>query len=91
MRNLEAHPVDQELDPVPGARRLAVRATATDSELEEFGARFLERSKPFVLVTTSALNLFAPVRNLLANLPNGPTWRCCAGYPGLESVASGTK
>ena len=37
VRNLEAHPVDQELDPVPGARRLAVRATTTDSSWRNSG------------------------------------------------------
>lgn len=38
----------------------------TDSELEEFGARFSRyQSKPFTLVTTSLISLFGPLQRLL--------------------------
>ena len=61
----------------------------TDSELEEFGARFSSlRSKPFVLVTTSALNLFAPVRNLLGEPAQRADMALLRRVPWLRNLAS---
>jgi len=61
----------------------------TDSELEEFGARFSSHSsKPFTLVTTSALNLLAPVRNLLGQSAQRADMVLLRRIPWLRNLAS---
>lgn len=61
----------------------------TDSELADFGAQFSSyRSKPFILVTTSVLNLFAPLQNLLGESAQRVDMALLRRIPWLRNLAA---